>query len=111
MSEQKPRGYARRLKDIEPFHVVEVLTRAKALASGGRDIVHLAAGEPDFATADPIVEAGRAALARGATHYSEAAGIPRLREAISAYYGSEYGLDVSPSRIMVTPGASGARQR
>ena len=108
MSEYKPREYARRLQDIEPFHVVEVLTRAKALASAGRDIVHLAAGEPDFATAGPIIEAGREALARGATHYSEAAGIPQLREAISAYYASEYGLDVSPARIMVTPGASGA---
>ena len=104
MSEYRPRGYARRLQDIEPFRVVEVLTRAKALASAGRDIVHLAAGEPDFATAGPIIEAGREALARGATHYSEAAGIPPLREAISAYYASEYGLDVSPSRIMVTPG-------
>lgn len=108
MSDYKPRDYARRLQEIEPFHVVEVLTRAKALAAAGRDIVHLAAGEPDFATAGPIVEAGRRALAGGATHYSEAAGIPQLREAISAYYASEYGLDVSPSRIMVTPGASGA---
>ena len=100
--------YARRLDDIEPFHVVEVLTRARALAASGRDIVHLAAGEPDFATAGPIVEAGRQALARGATHYSEAAGIPALREAISDYYCSEYGLHISPARIMVTPGASGA---
>lgn len=108
MSDYGPRGYARRLEDIEPFHVVEVLTRAKALAAGGRDIVHLAAGEPDFATAAPIVEAGREALSRGETHYSEAAGIPQLREAIAAYYASEYGLDVSPARIMVTPGASGA---
>jgi aspartate/methionine/tyrosine aminotransferase len=61
-----------------------------------------------LSTAGPIVEAGRAALARGATHYTQAAGIPQLREALSAYYRSEYGIDVSPSRIMVTPGASGA---
>lgn len=108
MAEYRPRAFARRLDDIEPFRVVEVLTRAKALAAAGRDIVHMAAGEPDFATAQPIIEAGRQALARGATHYSEAAGIPVLREAISTYYQTEYGLDVSPARIMVTPGASGA---
>ncbi len=104
----RPGGWARRMTEIEPFRVVEVLTRATELAASGRDIVHLAAGEPDFATAAPIVEAGRAALAEGATYYSQAAGIPQLREALSAYYASEYGLDIDPARIMVTPGASGA---
>ena len=102
------RGFAARVADIEPFRVVEVLARATELAAAGRDIVHLAAGEPDFATAGPIVEAGREALARGATYYSQAAGIPQLREALSSHYADEYGLDVSPGRIMVTPGASGA---
>jgi aspartate/methionine/tyrosine aminotransferase len=68
----------------------------------------MAAGEPDFASALPIVEAGRAALARGETHYSQAGGIPPLREALSRHYADTYGLDVSPSRILVTPGASGA---
>jgi len=101
-------NYARRMADIEPFRVVEVLTRARELELAGRDILYLAAGEPDFATADPIVEAGRAALARGATHYTQSAGIPALREALSDHYRREYGLDVPPGRIMVTPGASGA---
>ena len=104
----KRRGFARRVADIEPFRVVEVLTRARELEAAGRDIVHLAAGEPDFATVAPIVAAGQRALAEGATHYSEAAGIPQLREALSDYYRSAYGLDISPRRIMVTPGASGA---
>jgi aspartate/methionine/tyrosine aminotransferase len=106
--EQRPGGFARRVADLEPFRVVEVLARATELAAAGRDIVHLAAGEPDFATAGPIVEAGRAALASGATYYSQAAGIPQLREALSQFYADEYGLDISPRRIMVTPGASGA---
>jgi len=106
--EQRPGGFARRVAEIEPFRVVEVLARATQLAAAGRDIVHLAAGEPDFATAGPIVEAGRAALASGATYYSQAAGIPQLREALSQFYADEYGLDISPARIMVTPGASGA---
>jgi aspartate/methionine/tyrosine aminotransferase len=104
----KPRGFARRMADIEPFRVVEVLARATELASRGADIVHMAAGEPDFSTAAPIIEAGRAALARGETHYSQAAGIPQLREALSRYYEQTYGLDIAPSRILVTPGASGA---
>jgi len=104
----RARPYARRVSEIEPFRVVEVLARATALEAAGADIVHMAAGEPDFATAAPIVEAGRAALARGTTHYSHAAGIPELRDALSRYYYDSYGLDIPTSRIMVTPGASGA---
>lgn len=102
------RRYADRLNDIEPFRVVEVLTRAKQLAAEGRDIVRLEAGEPDFSTAGPIIAAAQASLARGETHYTQAAGIPELRQAISSYYKSDYGVDVSPERIMITPGASGA---
>lgn len=102
------RGFADRVAEIEPFRVVEVLTRATQLAAEGADIVHMAAGEPDFATAGPIIEAGRAALARGETHYSQAAGIPQLREALSQHYADTYGLDIPPGRIMITPGASGA---
>jgi aspartate/methionine/tyrosine aminotransferase len=101
-------GYARRLNDIEPFRVVEVLGRATQLEAAGRDIVHLAAGEPDFATAEPIIKAGQQALADGHTYYSQAAGIPQLREALSGWYQQEYGLNIDPGRIMITPGASGA---
>jgi len=105
---QRALGYADRVADIEPFRVVEVLERAMALAAQGADIVHMAAGEPDFTTAAPIVEAGRKALADGATHYSQSAGIPALREALSNHYAQTYGLSIGPERIMVTPGASGA---
>lgn len=104
----RPRGFAARVNDIEPFRVVEVLERATQLSAAGVDVVHMAAGEPDFATAAPIIEAGRAALARGETQYSQAAGIPQLREALSQHYAERYGLEVPPARIIVTPGASGA---
>ncbi|CAA0114842.1 Putative N-acetyl-LL-diaminopimelate aminotransferase [Zhongshania aliphaticivorans] len=100
--------FADRLADIEPFRVVEVLTRAKQLAAAGRDSVHMEAGEPDFSTVDTIVNAAKASLDRGETHYTPAAGIPELRQAISQYYRTDYGLDIAPERIMITPGASGA---
>lgn len=100
--------FADRMADIEPFRVVEVLARATELQAQGRDIVHLAAGEPDFATAEPIVRAGQQALADGHTYYSQAAGLPQLRSALSRWYDEEYGLQVDPGRIMITPGASGA---
>jgi aspartate/methionine/tyrosine aminotransferase len=100
--------FADRVDEIEPFRVVEVLARALELQRQGRDIVHLAAGEPDFPTAAPIVAAGQRALGEGLTHYTEAAGIPQLRQALSRWYGESYGLEVPASRIMITPGASGA---
>ncbi|MEH6549473.1 MAG: pyridoxal phosphate-dependent aminotransferase [Pseudomonadales bacterium] len=102
------RPFAHRMKDIEPFRVVEVLGRAQQLEAQGRSICHMEAGEPDFETAAPIREAGIRALQAGYTGYSAAAGIPALREAIANYYLTDYGLKIAPERIMVTAGASGA---
>jgi aspartate/methionine/tyrosine aminotransferase len=99
---------ARRLDDIEPFRVMDILARARAMEASGRDIVHMEVGEPDFATPEPIVAAGIAALRQGLTHYTPALGLPALREAIADYYGERYRVDVAPARIAVTPGASGA---
>lgn len=101
---------ASRTADIAPFHVMDILARARQLEAAGRDIVHLEIGEPDFATPAPIIAAGQAALAAGQTHYTPATGLPALREAISGHYRKRFGIDVSPTRIVVTPGASGALQ-
>jgi aspartate/methionine/tyrosine aminotransferase len=85
-----------------------ILARARALQAEGRDIVHMEVGEPDFPTPEPIVAAGIAALRAGHTHYTPALGLPQLREAIASYYGERYRVEVSPGRVCVTPGASGA---
>jgi aspartate/methionine/tyrosine aminotransferase len=87
---------------------MRVLARAKELEAQGRDIVHMEVGEPDFATPAPIVEAGRRALSDGLTRYTPAAGLPMLREGIAQYYGDRFAVPVSPGRVLVTPGASGA---
>lgn len=102
------KGLAQRSKDINPFYVMEILAQAKQLEQQGRDIIHMEVGEPDFETPQPIVEAGIAALKAGKTHYTPALGLPELREAIANWYQTQYQLTVSPSRIVVTPGASGA---
>ena len=99
---------ARRANDIEPFRVMAILARARELEAAGRDIIHMEVGEPDFATPEPVVEAGIAALRAGHTHYTPALGMPALRTAIADYYGLRYDLHVAPARVCVTPGASGA---
>ena len=99
--------FSNRALDIEPFRVVQVLTRAKELARQDREIINLCVGESDFPTATPILEAGMRALSKGATGYSEVGGVPELRDALSKFYAEDYGIDVAPERILITPGASG----
>ncbi|MBK8163160.1 MAG: pyridoxal phosphate-dependent aminotransferase [Gammaproteobacteria bacterium] len=101
---------ARRMDEIAPFHVMDVLARARALERAGRTIVHMEIGEPDFATPAPVIEAGMRALRAGLTHYTPATGLPGLRAAIAGFYRSREGIEVDPGRIVVTPGASGALQ-
>jgi aspartate/methionine/tyrosine aminotransferase len=99
---------AQRMEDIKPFQVMELLARARELEAQGRAIVHMEIGEPDFITPQPVVDAGIMALRSGQVHYTPATGLPALREAIAGWYRSNNGITVSPERIVVTPGASGA---
>ena len=100
--------FARRLTRIEPFHVMDILARARAMEAQGRSIIHMEIGEPDFPTAEGIVQAGIAALQAGHTHYTPALGLPDLRAAIATSYPARARPD--PERVVVTPGASGALQ-
>ena len=83
----------------------DVLARAKALEARGREIIHLEIGEPDFDTPDHIVEAAVRALRDGHTHYTPAAGVPELRQAIAQHISSSRGVEVYPDQVVVTPGA------
>jgi len=106
MTRSAPHSYAARLQRISAFRVIELLERAKSLESVGREVIHLEVGEPDFPTAAPIVAAAHAALDAGATKYTQALGIPALREEIARYYRDSQGIGVSTERIVVTSGAS-----
>lgn len=99
---------AARLADIEPFHVMEVQNRAQELEAGGRRIVHLEIGQPDFGAPPQVIEAAARAMRERTLGYTAALGLPELREAISGYYRRRYGLEVPAERIVVTSGASGA---
>ncbi|MBB5018654.1 aspartate/methionine/tyrosine aminotransferase [Chitinivorax tropicus] len=101
---------ANRLHHIEPFRVMALLARAKALEAAGRDVIHMEIGEPDFPTPPAIVEAGIRALQAGHTSYTPALGIPLLRQAIADFYADHYGVAIPAAQVAVTPGASGALQ-
>ncbi|PZP92607.1 MAG: pyridoxal phosphate-dependent aminotransferase [Variovorax paradoxus] len=105
---------SRRAQAIEPFYVMEVAKEAAALArevaGGSQPMVFLNIGEPDF-TAPPLVqEAAARAVRDGRTQYTQATGLPELRERISAWYADRLGVQVPARRIVVTAGASAALQ-
>jgi aspartate/methionine/tyrosine aminotransferase len=101
---------ADRMQHIQPFFVMDLLARARDLEAQGRTIIHMEIGEPDFPTPSPIIEAGRQSLADEKTHYTPALGLPELRAKIAEYYQTEFNHQLSPKRIIITPGASGALQ-
>ena len=99
---------AARIAQIEPFHVMEVQTAARALEAAGRSVIHMEIGEPDFRTPEPVLEAARLALTDGAIYYTSALGLRPLREAIARHYADAFGVNVAPERIIVTAGSSAA---
>ena len=82
----------------------DVLARATRMAQGGRDIVNLGIGQPDFATPGHIVEAAIRALRDGAHGYTPAAGLPALQEAVAADLHRRHGATVDPGQVIVQPG-------
>ena len=103
-----------RAQRIEPFYVMEMAKSAAAIAreaaGSDRPMIYLNIGEPDF-TAPPLVaEAAERAIRDGKTQYTQATGLPELRERISGWYRQRFGLDVPARRIVVTAGASAALQ-
>lgn len=99
---------SKRSQDIQPFHVMALLARARELEAQGRDIVHMEIGEPDFPTPQPIIDAGLKAIESGNIHYTPAVGLAPLRQAIADFYQRTYNVSVAAERIIITPGASGA---
>jgi len=96
---------AKRMDVLGTETAFEVLAKAKALERQGKEIVHLEIGEPDFDTPKNIKDAAVKAMHSGYTHYTPAAGIPELREAIADYVSKTRKIDVVPDEVVVTPGA------
>ena len=100
---------SKKIAAIAESATLKVDTKAKALQAEGRPVISYAAGEPDFATPEHIVEAARQALEDPKNYrYTPANGLPVLREAIVRKTKRDSGLDVDPSQIIVTNGGKHA---
>ena len=73
-------------------------------------MIYLNIGEPDFTAPPLVMAAAERAIRSGSSQYTQALGLPALREAISGWYASRFGLAIDASRIVVTAGASAALQ-
>jgi aspartate/methionine/tyrosine aminotransferase len=87
---------------------MELLEKAQDMEARGEDVVHMEIGEPDFATPGIIREAAVRAVEEGRTLYTHSLGLKELRERIAAHYAEARGVHVSPERVIVTNGTSGA---
>ncbi len=95
---------AKRMSRLGTETAFEVLSKARALESQGKEIIHLEIGEPDFDTPSNIVEAAVKALHDGWTHYGPSAGLPELRQAIADEITRTRRVPVSTDEVVVVPG-------
>lgn len=92
------------LARVKPSATLAADAKARELKAQGRDVISLAAGEPDFDTPDNVKEAAIKAIRDGKTKYTNVDGIPELKEAIVAKFQRENGLTYKTSQVNVSPG-------
>jgi aspartate/methionine/tyrosine aminotransferase len=97
---------ASRRSQISPFVVMDVMRAANARAAEGHDVIHMEVGQPGTPAPRVVREAVKAAVDRDVLGYTEALGIPALRERIARHYRDAYGVEVSPAEVIVTAGSS-----
>lgn len=100
-----PRPAAAR-SDIDPFIVMDVMRLANERQAAGEDVIHMEVGQPATPAPRAVISAAKAALDGDKLGYTDALGLPQLRERIARYYAERYGCDVSSDRIVVTTGSS-----
>jgi aspartate/methionine/tyrosine aminotransferase len=93
---------------IPPFIVMDVMRAANERAAAGADVLHLEVGQPATGAPAGVIAAAQAALGSDTLGYTEAFGLPALRERIAGHYRDTYGIAVDPARIVLTTGSSGA---
>ena len=92
------------LNRIQPSATIAISTKAQVMQAEGKDVIGLAAGEPDFETPRNIKDAAIAAINAGKTRYTAVDGIPELKKAVCAKFKRENGLDYKPSQVSVGTG-------
>jgi aspartate/methionine/tyrosine aminotransferase len=93
---------------VPPFIAMEVLRDANERAARGENVLHLEVGQPSTGAPRAVIEAAKRALDSDQLGYTEALGIPPLRQRIARHYRDMYGVSIDPARVVATTGSSGA---
>jgi aspartate/methionine/tyrosine aminotransferase len=93
---------------VPPFIAMEVLRDANERAARGENVLHLEVGQPSTSAPRAVIEAAKRALDSDQLGYTEALGIPPLRQRIARHYRDMYGVSIDPARVIATTGSSGA---
>lgn len=96
---------ASRMENMRPSWTLSISSRARAMKQEGKDVISLAAGEPDFNTPEPICQAAIEAIHEGMTKYTQTQGVIELRTAICEKLKKENGIHTAPDQIVVSCGA------
>ena len=92
---------------VKPFIVMDVMREANLLESRGSEVLHLEVGQPSTSAPDGVLEAAKRKIKTDRLGYTDALGIPQLRERITEHYYEKYGLSLKSDRVVVTTGSSG----
>ncbi len=98
---------SRRSEKVDPFIVMDVMAAAAEKEAAGETVIHLEVGQPSTPAPKGALAAAHAALDGDRIGYVAALGMPALRERIARHYKDEYGVALSPERVIVTTGSSG----
>ena len=93
---------------IPPFIVMDVMREANQLEARGDSILHLEVGQPGTGAPAGVLDAVRDIMLRDRMGYTDAFGVPSLRERIARHCRDQYGVSVSADNVVVTTGSSGA---
>ncbi len=94
---------SQRLQQVPASGTLAISNLVSQLKSEGIDVISFSLGEPDFTTPDNILDAAKASLDRGFTHYTPSTGIPELRKAVAERARSFNKLDVQAKNVLITP--------
>lgn len=95
---------SQRILKVKPSATLTINAKAAEMRAQGKNVISLAAGEPDFQPPDHVMQAAHEAISQGLTRYTPVPGLPELLEAVAGYFEKFYGLKTDKSMVITTNG-------
>lgn len=96
--------FSNRILKVKPSATLTINAKAGEMKAQGKNVISLAAGEPDFQPPEHVMQAAHDAISQGLTRYTPVPGLPDLLDAVAGYFKKFYGLDIDKSMVVTTNG-------